>query len=259
MIDILHQKPLLGRPINKAHPLARGLVGCWLLNEGSGLKVFDLSGYGNDGTLNDMTESDWIPGEKGSVLTFDGSDDEINFGNPPSLNFLPLFTYVGRVKFDSLVNEPIWCTDIGATNTNGYLIRIDGGDVFFQLCNSGARDNRSFGSVTTDVWYQIAITCDVPRDHRWWYIDGVLVGDMETFEIGLSAGTSSISIGRDQFVEFNGQISEVYVYNRVLSGDEIAWHFREPFAMFQQNRVRWFSIAAPPVAGNPWYQYAQEQ
>jgi len=41
-------KPPAGaRPI-VGHPLAKGLVGCWLANEGSGSRAFDVSGYGNN-------------------------------------------------------------------------------------------------------------------------------------------------------------------------------------------------------------------
>ena len=43
-------KPILGEPIDFSHPLARGLVACWLLNEGGGSKVYDLSGNGHTGT-----------------------------------------------------------------------------------------------------------------------------------------------------------------------------------------------------------------
>lgn len=42
-------KPLLGSRIDPEHPLSRGLVGCWLMNEGSGNRIYDISGNGNDG------------------------------------------------------------------------------------------------------------------------------------------------------------------------------------------------------------------
>jgi hypothetical protein len=70
-------KPARGARLNPAHPLARGLVGCWLFNEGTGDRVYDVSGNENTGTLTNMTESDWIGGRDGGVLDFDGSDDVI--------------------------------------------------------------------------------------------------------------------------------------------------------------------------------------
>ena len=44
-------KPRLGLRLNHNHPLAQGLVGCWVMNEGGGDKVFDLSGNGKAGTF----------------------------------------------------------------------------------------------------------------------------------------------------------------------------------------------------------------
>ena len=37
-------KPPLGWPINRAHPQAHRLVGCWMMQEGGGLSAYDLSG-----------------------------------------------------------------------------------------------------------------------------------------------------------------------------------------------------------------------
>ena len=48
------QKPPLGIQIDWSNPITKGLVGCWLFNEGSGDKVYDLSGNGNTGTLTGM-------------------------------------------------------------------------------------------------------------------------------------------------------------------------------------------------------------
>ena len=56
------QKPYRGIQLNRQHPLARGLVGCWLVNEGTGDKVFDYSGNGNNGILTNMDEADWVSG-----------------------------------------------------------------------------------------------------------------------------------------------------------------------------------------------------
>src|SRR5690242_1800589 len=44
------RKPPVGTPLARAHPLARGLVGCWPLNEGTGTLARDAAG-GNHLTL----------------------------------------------------------------------------------------------------------------------------------------------------------------------------------------------------------------
>ena len=39
-------KPPRGTLLNRTHPLARGLVGAWILNELTGETLFDISGHG---------------------------------------------------------------------------------------------------------------------------------------------------------------------------------------------------------------------
>jgi hypothetical protein len=61
-------KPIRGLQLNKSHPLARGLVGCWLLNEGTGHKVFDLSGNSNTATTLANSAPPWIMMELETML-----------------------------------------------------------------------------------------------------------------------------------------------------------------------------------------------
>jgi hypothetical protein len=48
-------KPPVGSQINFGHPLSKGLVGCWLMNEGGGPTANDLSGNKNKGILENAT------------------------------------------------------------------------------------------------------------------------------------------------------------------------------------------------------------
>ena len=68
-------KPVLGSQLQLGHPLARGLAGCWLMNEGSGDKVSDLSGNDNTGTFQaGAAKPIWIPGNTGPAVRGDGGD-----------------------------------------------------------------------------------------------------------------------------------------------------------------------------------------
>jgi len=78
-------KPRLFIKPNLGHPLARGLVGYWLMNEGSGNKVFDLSGNGNTGTFTNSV--DLQPGESGPVLHANGVDELVSIPDSPSQRF----------------------------------------------------------------------------------------------------------------------------------------------------------------------------
>ena len=82
-------KPPLGAKVNFSHPLAKGLVGLWLMNEGGGNKVYDLSGNENHGTLTNMDPAtDWVGGKDGPAIDFDGSDDYVDMGDVDTLEGL---------------------------------------------------------------------------------------------------------------------------------------------------------------------------
>ena len=77
-------KPPFGTRQNLAHPLSSELSGRWLCNEGGGGIVHDVSGRGNNGTLNGPT---WITSTGGLALDFDGSNDYVNIEKSESLDF----------------------------------------------------------------------------------------------------------------------------------------------------------------------------
>ena len=68
----MHMKPPIGATLDKSHPLADGLVGAWLMNEGGGLVAHDLSGNGNDGTFGGNVDWDYdytdLPGGGGDFV-----------------------------------------------------------------------------------------------------------------------------------------------------------------------------------------------
>ena len=59
------------------------LAGAWLFDEGSGDTVKDYSGKGNDGTI--IGDPQWVDGEVGMALQFDGQDDYLEIPDSESL------------------------------------------------------------------------------------------------------------------------------------------------------------------------------
>ena len=52
-----------------------GLVGCWRLDEGTGLAVKDISGHNRPGRiLNQGRGTRWVPGRSGQAVQFEGGD-----------------------------------------------------------------------------------------------------------------------------------------------------------------------------------------
>ena len=62
-----------GSAYGKFDPLKDpAIVGWWAFDEGTGTLAADLTGNGNDGTLNGGAE--WVPGVYGTAINFNGSD-----------------------------------------------------------------------------------------------------------------------------------------------------------------------------------------
>ena len=66
------RKPPLGVPKSHSHQLAQGLKAHWVMNEGGGATLADLSSSGNPGELTNGAA--WTSGRTGPVVACDGSD-----------------------------------------------------------------------------------------------------------------------------------------------------------------------------------------
>jgi len=97
-------KPVRGIRLNKSHPLVRGLVGCWLFNEGSGNIVQDSSGNGNTGSL--IADTHWVPGKSGPALDFDGTGDNVEIAHNDILN-----SVTNKITIVALVNVRSFTTN----------------------------------------------------------------------------------------------------------------------------------------------------
>jgi len=72
--------------------LGANAVGVWNFDEGSGITAYDISGYGNNGTLvkgSNGTGLDWVSSDiGGTALQFDGVDDYVLIINNRSFSLL---------------------------------------------------------------------------------------------------------------------------------------------------------------------------
>ena len=240
-------KPPLGTPIYKGHPLARGLEAYWLMNEGSGNTVYDLSGNGNTGTF--VGNTHFVPGIHGPALDFDGSGDYVSI--PAAFS-----TVSGNVT--TLV---LWAA-IDAWDSSGFVIfgtntgtavywQMDGpnDDVYVQ--NTAILDCGISG-FADGVSRQWALVSDGSAVHI--YVDGILLGSAGA-GTALSAGSKNFCLGDwigglGSAFEFNGQLDAALFYARGLSASEVADLYPMPFAMFERPTPElWVSAGEEPPAG----------
>ncbi len=248
MIDILNQKPLLGRQINWAHPLARGLVGCWLFNEGSGNRVYDIASHKYD--LDFFNTPTWIPGRNGHVVFFvKGSSQYLEISEVPVI--AEPFTVTGWFRTDDTTGfGMIWCMAVAAETNERIMIQYrgdQGGDPLEVTVDGGGSANAvTSNGFSSNTWHHF---CGVfaSTTSRTVYLDVDIVNKgtangarnvftVDTMAVGRECGSTPYY--------FDGSVEGVKVWNRVLTEDEILQDYRNSNAIFEQNRVRWFSIPA---------------
>jgi len=219
-----------------------GLVGCWNLDETSGLTAADGSGFYNNGTL--VNGPMWNPtgGQIGGALVFDGTDDYVNLGTDSSLDFgsSAPFTVAAWVKTtdnygmiisfrSSTDGGPVIDLAVGydgGTDNPGkamILVRQDGASSYAHVIG---------GSVNDGQWHHVAAVRGSGSTIEL-FLDGVSQGTASDTQSGGSITTDLKAIGSERrWVSdgygtsdqryLAGTIDDVRIYNRALSADEIA-------------------------------------
>ncbi len=206
----------------------KAAVGAWLLDEGSGNKVVDASGNGNDGEF--VGNPKWIEGVFGSALHFNGRNDMVPVGQNDSL----------RISEGTMVN---WI-NIQTSNDSGLssmTIPYDDGpawDAPYRSLGLGTwqgqlrywiaidDQNREIqpGKIEEDRWYHEAITFD--GETRKAFLDGELVEEVKgSGEITYGRPAPTAVIGCASTVVkreyFNGFVDEIAIFDVALSEKEI--------------------------------------
>ena len=95
-----------------AQDITTGLIGHWKFDEISGTTATDSSGNNNNGTLTNGPT--WTTGKINNALSFDGTDDYVNAGNPPSLNLTSSFTLSAWVYSNNMSGDRDIITKVGS-------------------------------------------------------------------------------------------------------------------------------------------------
>lgn len=244
------QKPWLGVQINRRHPLARGLVGCWLMNENTGTTVFDLSGNNNHGTIVNV---DWVP----NGLDFLGSFGKyVDVGTGICFDFTKEMSILASINTDSITatGKMIVTKFDGVSSADdSYFMRQDLDEIEFYLRTS---DGLAWGSgrisgvpLKTDC--SVAGTFDGAQIIAYLNgVGGVPIAHADTIR---SNPTEKVYIGANSAGSnvFDGRMYYVYIYNRALLPYEVAWVHRRPFEMLEKPMSPALMYYAAPTGAAP--------
>lgn len=225
----------------------------------------DHSGKANHGTFVNMDVTDW----QGDALNFPGTDEYVDVGNAEEYNFANAdpFTIILRVKPTTAAASDVIMARRDGGNGDGWEIVRPVGDntkIQINLVGGGTSDwilVRSTKNVNGGVFYSLAFTYDgsVSASGCLVYIDGVecssIISDTLTLEM---SGTRDLFIGRRPAATpsvFTGDIESVLVYNRRLTGNEVATQSANPKGLFIRKPPITHFVAAAPVGVMAAYYY----
>ena len=190
------------------------------LDEGSGDTTKDLSGNGNDGTIEN---GKWIDGKINKALEFTGNGC-VDIKHSDSLSLEKDITVMVWVFMSASASGELAIVSKGtwAANDLPYELTVTpNANIYWQFYDNAGRDTCSPPSPPVAEWHHIAATYDGSTFAC--YIDGAMA--METNYNGeLPQNTANVTIGkRSKAAEcyFSGAIDEVAIFSTALSEEEV--------------------------------------
>ena len=250
-------KPLLGSLIQTGHPLSRGLLGYWLLNEGSGGHVQDLSGQNSN-----MKFSATAPSWMAEGIRSDSADERVESVN--SINDL----WTGLAEF-TFAYDFLFLTPEGTR----YYHSVDGATLEFVPYLGGAANNQGIylrtnsGTLDTENWssggslqlvegqrYFLVYTWSTTAGGVTLYKDGVYsrFTTRAGSTVNSSAGMKHYLFNRaDSARDLQGDIFSTMFWGRSLSPQEIWDLYVYRYSMFKEDPDIAAIVAATSVEVAP--------
>ena len=181
---------------------------------GSGTTWTDLSGNGNNGTFGASTAAPTYNNANGGSLVFDGTNDYVSLGTP-SIG-------TGKITVSAwikITTGGIYQHIVDNQSPEWHLAILNDNRPYFF---NGVVNHNSTPQLSTGVWYMITGVQGITNDL---YINGVL---SQSIESNVNITTNTLQIGRffsGPSRYFNGNISNVSIYNRALSAAEVAQNY----------------------------------
>lgn len=165
----------------------------------------DISGNGNTGTL---TNSPTYNSGNGGNIQFDGTNQYVLMNNKPTPTQFSILAWINIGSINSGYRT------IYADNVKGFWLnnRIIS---YYPVFNG-------ISTLNTNQWYYITVTYNGTSVIS--YINGVLDKSANA-TTGLPSTVSTGIGGHDNIEFFNGNISNIQIYNRALSSTEVQQNY----------------------------------
>jgi len=204
------------------------LAGWWKMDEGEGTMVADWSGYYNHGTL--INGPQWVTGQIGGALQFDGVDDYVELPIGSLVSTLSSSTLTIWVNFSN--DGDAWqdIFNIGTGTDNYIYLSPRVGDNMDQpmyveiAANGGAITGLSASSgILASGWHHVAVV--IEPNNLQLYLDGQDVGStLSSYSLSDLGVTTQNWLGRPRWPNdayFMGSLDDFQIYDYGLMQAEI--------------------------------------
>jgi len=269
-----NDKPMLGSQINWGHPLSKGLVGCWLMNERGGNVYKDLA----SGALGaSVVNRPWLPTKLGigsrnfqttlstySAEYIDSNNNKINTNSNGLGHTIIMTVYSSSLSQTNYQNQG-WFAFQGNYFYRGVLGMSNTGALNYIRYNAGAGTyalRTTTNVIVASTVNMVAVTYDFKALGAGIRI---YVNGKECSYATTTDGSGSIqTLGDICFATLNpddgygwlaGTIINSFAYTRILSPSEIQQLYQDPYCFIQQQGEWWYktgeitpSYVSPPPA-----------
>ena len=233
-------KPFRGIQLNRTHPLARGLVACWVMNEGTGNTAYDLSGNRNHASMLNFSTYGW----QARGIWYRDSADHIIVSDKNQFEGWPEYSFICIANRDGTLqsgNSRIF-------DKNGGVVACGFSPTTFSIWQGSWYDTAYVMPINTNI----GITATFIGGTLKKYINAQLVDT----DIGVSnpgTGSGSLYIGNQNAEDADfwpGFLNLFYIYNRALTVSEVELLYRDPYAMFEAQSPGRFIFVPAAAEGN---------
>lgn len=204
--------------------LLTGLTNVFLLNETSGNRSDEVGGV----TLQDVNTVGYVAGKSGNAASFVKASQE-------------QLASTTSVALPASYTATCWWWAVGTPATYGTILAVE--DLDFQVETCQLLVQHTSGSLwawtsdgtnlvyavnsdwTTGAWKHMAVTYDSSTYELKLYVDGVVGGTVGTLPGTRVSDPQVLRIGAEDSWSsscWNGYVDELYIYDRVLTTDDIA-------------------------------------
>ncbi|MCM8765913.1 MAG: hypothetical protein NC920_03600 [Candidatus Omnitrophica bacterium] len=181
-------------------------------------------------------------------LSFDGSGDVVTVSDSTSLKITGDLTVEFWIKPTNIVAGRQNIVDKAYGGEFAFTQETNGSISFYYgTCGGRCTPYQGFGSgansAVQNEWHHFALVRNLTSMMLYWYKDGSQIASTSASYASATASSYNVTIGYgDTGIYYNGFISEVRIYNRALTQEEIQYSYTYKKPQNRAGLVGWWKL-----------------